>query len=376
MRHFYKKFTIIKTATAYFAVVMISICILLTSLVTISDFQSRNLHRSMEGINGQFLLHVMSMENHFLGQVLPDGYSTKSLTSFTFELATNIELGDFRSLLGREIPGLNSRDVRIIVAGEGTDITNLPYESPPPLETILEDREAVKDWAEDEEQNQEEKPPTISEGDDPVVLLYHSHSWESFLPHLPGEANPNSAASNEVNIIDVGHHLKEALEKQGIKTVIDTTNMTKKLNELGKGTGYSYTASRGIVQSYLDQYESIDYVIDLHRDSARYDITHTELDGEDFARLMFVVGESHSNYEINEKLATEMHKRLGDQLSRGVFGKDKTQGNGIYNQDLSKGALLVEFGGVDNHMNELHRSAEKFAEIFSEYYFEQLEKDN
>ena len=45
-----------------------------------------------------------------------------------------------------------------------------------------------------------------------------------------------------------------------------------------------------------------------------------------------------------------MHKRLGDQLSRGVFGKDKTQGNGIYNQDLSKGALLVEFGGVDNHM--------------------------
>ncbi|WP_413379900.1 stage II sporulation protein P [Alkalihalobacillus sp. 1P02AB] len=376
MRHFRTNQKVIRQATIFFTVIMVSIFIILTSIVTLTDFHSKNIHRGIEGVKSTFLLDFMSMENQYFGQALPADYKSPSVGGIAFELATNIELGDFRSLLGREVPGLNSRDVRIIVAGEGTDITNLPYESPAPLEVILEERETVKDWVDEEEEQAE--TPTVEPDDEPVVLIYHSHSWESFLPHLPGENDFNRATSNDVNIVNVGEHLQKELEKYGIKTIIDTTNMTELLNNLGEGTGYSYHASREIVKDYLNEYENIDYIIDLHRDSARYDITHAEIDGEDYAKLFFVVGEAHPNYEVNEALAKDLNSRLQEwdkNITRGIFGKDKSQGNGIYNQDLSAGAILLEFGGVDNHMNELHRSAEVFAEIFSEYYFEQLEEE-
>ena len=87
-----------------------------------------------------------------------------------------------------------------------------------------------------------------------------------------------------------------------------------------------------------------------------------------------VVGESHPGFPENEQLAKDLHNRLESKqkgISRGVIGKNYNQGNGIYNQDLTERALLVEFGGVDNHMDELNRSAAVFAEVFSEYYYEQ-----
>ncbi|GAE91129.1 stage II sporulation protein P [Gracilibacillus boraciitolerans JCM 21714] len=44
--------------------------------------------------------------------------------------------------------------------------------------------------------------------------------------------------------------------------------------------------------------------------------------------------------------------------------------NGVYNQDVSNNALTIEFGGVDNTMEELYNTSEVFAEIFSEYYWD------
>ena len=56
-------------------------------------------------------------------------------------------------------------------------------------------------------------------------------------------------------------------------------------------------------------------------------------------------------------------------ISRGVFIKGKNEGNGVYNQDLTNKSMLLEFGGVGNNMEELNRSIEAFAEVFSEYYW-------
>ena len=48
----------------------------------------------------------------------------------------------------------------------------------------------------------------------------------------------------------------------------------------------------------------------------------------------------------------------------------KSEGNGVYNQDVSNKAMLIEIGGVDNDLNELYRSVDAFTEVFSEYYWE------
>lgn len=40
-----------------------------------------------------------------------------------------------------------------------------------------------------------------------------------------------------------------------------------------------------------------------------------------------------------------------------MFAKGEIGDNGIYNQDLSDKALLLEFGGVDNNMEELKNAS-------------------
>ncbi len=58
-------------------------------------------------------------------------------------------------------------------------------------------------------------------------------------------------------------------------------------------------------------------------------------------------------------------------LSRGVLPPKKGPGtNGVFNQDLHENALLIEIGGVDNNMEELYRTADALAEVFSEFYWE------
>ena len=50
--------------------------------------------------------------------------------------------------------------------------------------------------------------------------------------------------------------------------------------------------------------------------------------------------------------------------------------NGVYNQDLSPNALLIEMGGVDNTAEELYASVDALVEAFSHYYNEVVKKNN
>ncbi|WP_212959004.1 stage II sporulation protein P, partial [Bacillus sanguinis] len=50
--------------------------------------------------------------------------------------------------------------------------------------------------------------------------------------------------------------------------------------------------------------------------------------------------------------------------------------NGVYNQDLSPNALLIEMGGVDNTPEELYASVDALVEAFSHYYNGVTKKNN
>ena len=97
-----------------------------------------------------------------------------------------------------------------------------------------------------------------------------------------------------------------------------------------------------------------------------------------YAQLVFVVGGKNPNYEKNEKLATDLHNLLEKKykgIELGSLNKAGAGSNGVYNQNLSENALLIEFGGVDNTFEELNRSADALADVFSEYFW-QAEKVN
>lgn len=162
-------------------------------------------------------LYVMSLENHALQSVIPEGFE-QTLGRDILELFTNINLRNMKTFLISEIPGLHAATPKIIVAGKGTDFTNLPIESPPPDDLDV--------WEESDD-SAEESPPTKEQTtiDKPVVFIYSSHNTESFLPLLPNVTDPNRAWHKEKNVTLLGKRLGEKLGEKGISTLVNEVDI-------------------------------------------------------------------------------------------------------------------------------------------------------
>ncbi|API90589.1 stage II sporulation protein P [Virgibacillus pantothenticus] len=328
-------------------------------------------------IDSSFFYYLLRLENRAFHEGFPADKAKPDVTNTLFQIATNLKPNDPRSLLRNEIPGFSNFDNQMIVAGQGTDFTNFPVESSPPLEDVLKERQAVLEESEEQtekdKKDQEQQQATPTTGDKQVVYIYNSHNRESFLPHLPEVTDPNQAHHKEVNITKVSDRLAKSLQDNGIGTVVEDTDIMNELNKKGWDYGKSYQASRQVVEDAFAANKHMRYAFDLHRDSISRDKTTTKINGKSYARLMIVVGAEHADYEENQKLATNLHYLLEEKypgLSRGVYTKKGAGTNGIFNQDLSENALLFEFGGVENHLDELYRSADALADVFSEMYWD------
>jgi stage II sporulation protein P len=359
-----------------------SISGILTSLKPEYRITSNSLNQAAENVSGEALYRLFALENRAFGSVnMEDEQEWPSLSSLLFQVTTNVSFEDPRSLLGRELPGFSIFDGDILVAGEGTNFTNMPIESVPPRDALNTENEAelqnTEKLNESGSENGDTTPPQ-STGDKKTVHLYFSHTRESYLPYLQGVKDPNLAHHSKINVTKVGDKLKNELEQLGIGTSIDKTDVIKNLNNKGLEYWAAYQESRPLVQAAMAGNKDLLYLIDVHRDSQRKDVTTATINGNSYAKLAFVVGAEHPNYEKNLKLATELHEKLEAKykgLSRGVFVKKGSGTNGKFNQDMSGNAMLLEFGGVDNTFEELNRSSEAFAEIFADYYW-QAEKVN
>jgi stage II sporulation protein P len=347
---------------------------LLTSLKPQYRLTSSSVHLAANNLTGDLLVRVLGSENHYILKALPNETEGPKLTHLLFKLSTNINLNDPRSLLGRELPGFSLFDSKIIVADAGVNYTNMPVESAPPTEVMKAESEAALQNLDDVEAEERDaiSSPYLSTGSRKVVYLYFSHNRESYLPYLKGETDPNRAYHSKVNVTNIGYKLKEALEANGVGTEVSKTDIMGDLNKKGMGFPLAYQESRPMVQTAMTQNRELQYFIDIHRDSKRKKDTTGVINGKSYAKLAFVIGAEHSNYEQNLQLAKVLHERLNKKypgISRAVIQKQGADTNGKFNQDLSGKALLIEFGGVDNTFDELFNSADALAEVFSEYYW-------
>ncbi|WP_026584473.1 stage II sporulation protein P [Bacillus sp. J33] len=359
-----------------FLFMIFSISGAITSLKPEYRISSDSVNTAANNLTGEMLYHFLGWENHSFLQGVPESSPPPRFANLVFKLSTNINLNDPRSLLGRELPYFSIYDSKILVAGEGTDYTNMPVESSPPLEVLKAEQEAALQNTEgleaSEDNNQSAKPP-MTTGDKNAVYVYFSHNRESFLPYLKGVTDPNAASHSQINVTKIGDKLKEELESRGIGTTVDKTDIQEALNKKGWSYAQSYEASREVVQAAASADRDLTYFIDIHRDSRRKADTTKEINGKQYAKVAFVIGAEHQNYEKNLKFANELHNRLEEKykgLSRGIIQLQGKRTNGKFNQDLSENAILIEFGGVDNTFEELNRSAEALAEVFSEYYWQ------
>lgn len=357
-------------------IVFTIICILTSFFITSNSnlFKSFYINQLFGTNSTKGLMYMIGSENHYFSDTFYKENGQASLGTLLLSLTTNINVKDLRSLISREIPDMNHFYSEILIAGEGTNYTNIPEESSIPLDNIKNEGSVNGHQNSGKENNSTAKNSNSQSNSKNKIFIYHTHSWESFIPLIPGATRPNDASStnNDVNITFVGNYLKQKLEEKGISASHDTTNMRDFLRNKNLNWAQSYKGSRQILQDELAKDKNIMFPIDLHRDDARKKNTQKTINGKDYARLYFVLGRENPNYEKNKKIVTAINSYLDEKyygLSRGIFIKDRTKGDGVYNQDLSPNALLIEMGGVDNTPEELYASVDALVEAFSYYYY-------
>lgn len=197
-------------------------------------------------------------------------------------------------------------------------------------------------------------------GEGPRVLIYSTHSTESYTP--AGEGYVESAAYRTLdegyNMLSIDRFVAEALEDLGIGVVLDDS-----FHDYPSYNG-AYSHARKSVKAYLEEYPTIQLVLDLHRDASGTESqqlrTLASTGGEDCAQLMLVMGTNaggleHDHWQENLSLALKLQvllERLCPGITRPVCLRSQR-----FNQDLSPGCLLVEIGAAGNTRDEALKAA-------------------
>ncbi|WP_409301785.1 stage II sporulation protein P [Peribacillus sp. SCS-155] len=368
--------TIIKGFLSIFVLLLFifSVSGILTSLQPKYRLSSESIHSVTHQVSGKMLFTLLANENHYFFKVLPKDERSLGFTRQMLKLSANISLDDPRSLLGRELPGFSIFDSEIIIAGEGTNYTNIPYESAPPEKVLNNKNEApLQNIDKIKEQTKTDAQPSITTNGRKVVLIYHTHNRESFLPYLKGVTDPNHASHSKINITKLGERMAQDLLDKGIGSSLDKSDVVGRLVSKGLKYPRAYQESRSDVQGAMAQNKDLQYLIDIHRDSRRKNQTTITINGQKYAKIAFVIGRDNANKDKNIALATKIHRGIEKKypgLSRGVILQGGKGHNGIYNQDMSGNAMLLEVGGVDNTFEEMYLTIDAFADVFADMYWD------
>ena len=203
------------------------------------------------------------------------------------------------------------------------------------------------------------EPPTNA----PEILIVHTHATEAYC-NTPDARTTDTSQ----NVVHIGEVLAQTLNDNGICTLHDTT--------LIDAEGYydAYPRAAEVIATYLQEYPSIQMVIDVHRDSVT-DSSGNELplsaqiSGTPAAQLMLVMGTNasgmeHPNWEGNLAFATQL-QAFCEERAPGVFRKLDLRSQ-RYNQHLTPRSMLLEVGTAGNTMQEAEVSIRFFALCLAE----------
>ncbi len=206
--------------------------------------------------------------------------------------------------------------------------------------------------------------PTPEENkENPVIYLYNSHQGEEY--------TGDTLDSHDVvpTVMLANYRLREELNLLGLNTIVETNPITEVLTANGWNYASSYAASKLLMQDALEKNSTLEYFFDIHRDSISYESSVTTYEGKTYAKILFVIGTDHENYEQNltfaEKLNTILNQKVPN-LTRGIIKKGGDGVNGIYNQDFSPNTLLFEIGGTYNKISEVTNTVHVLAESLKE----------
>lgn len=203
------------------------------------------------------------------------------------------------------------------------------------------------------------------QGEEPKVLIYHTHSQEAFADSRPGEWQDT--------VVGLGETLKNNLEtRYGISALhlTDTFDVIDGVTD--RSAAYTYAEQR--VREVLEEYPSIKVVIDLHRDGVGESTRLvTEIDGKETAQLMLLNGlcrtaangpiEYLQNPYLTENLAFSFKiqakaAQYYPDLMRRIYLRSYQ-----YNLHILPRSLLVECGAQTNTVEEVQNAMPLLADL-------------
>ncbi|WP_438446196.1 stage II sporulation protein P [Gorillibacterium sp. sgz5001074] len=355
---------------------------------------------SMKGlaasVSNEFFLDMMGLEVPHLAEQkdAASTFSQKNVFGFMFRMLTDINLNDPKTLLAREIPGLGLDNSYLLRKPNGAEVGEGPVEYAPantqnggqpqgpagqggvsPAATGSPAPSATPSPAASGAATASPSPAPASHpttDGKKVVLIYHSHNRESWVPELGlSDKDMNKAQDSKKNITLVGKELADRLEDKGIGAVHYNTDYATAIDQYN--WYYSYKYSSKTVKEAFAANPDIQFVFDLHRDDSTKDKSTLTVDGKSYAKVFFIIGQKNPNWEKNEAFATQLQEKLEKKmkgLSRGIWAKSAHDGNAEYNQSLSPNSILIEIGGVFNTLEECKRTAGVLADVISDMYWD------
>ena len=192
--------------------------------------------------------------------------------------------------------------------------------------------------------------PSIKGANNPKIYIYNTHQSETYDTKL------FNAYNISYTVETASYLLKDNLSKYGIDSLVEDESISSYLNINNLSYKDSYKASRNFIIEKLNNYPSIEYIIDIHRDSLPKEKTTVSYDNKDYAKVLFVVGGNNPNYLKNYELANKINSKLTKEITSGIIIKKGNKVNGVYNQDISNNAILIEIGGIDNTIIEVNNT--------------------
>lgn len=170
----------------------------------------------------------------------------------------------------------------------------------------------------------------------PRIYVYNTHQTEEYRTIENYNLTPTVHTASYI--------LKDLLKQYNIGVIVENSDLKTDMNKLGVNYNNAYQVSKYWLNNL--GMNDLDLYIDLHRDSVNYNLSNITVDGVDYAKIMFVMGNNYDYYDnlaVAEKLVSEVEK-INKTISRGIF----TRKNSVYNQDFNKNCVLIEVGGPDS----------------------------
>ena len=218
------------------------------------------------------------------------------------------------------------------------------------------------------ELTQEMLTPDVEIANKKDVLIYHTHTCESYTPcenyNYTMTGNYRTTDSN-FNVVRVGRELTTHLQSKGFNVVHDETYC-----DYPSYSG-SYSRSLEVATKQLEE-KPAGIVIDLHRDAVGNGDTYgptVMVNNQRVAQLMLVIGtdgggSEHPNWVQNLKTAVKIQEKA-NEMYPGLFRSIIVR-NSRYNQHIANGASIIEVGATANTLGECLLSMQCLANVLEE----------